>query len=241
MSRITLDLISQELAPLNWKVISNEYKNLSTEMEFECSEGHKVFTTWDKLRKHIECPICKKNTLKENKPIIIEKKKGTIRILALDQASHKTGFAILDNQKLIRYGTYESHGEDEIARFHDLKNWLISMIDGLKPDLIGVEGIQFQTNVNMGVTTFQTLARLQGIILETIYEYNIPYKVCPTNTWRGHIGVKGKSRSDKKRSMQLLVKDWFDITVSDDEADAIGIGKYCADTFKSQVELVSWE
>ena len=28
-------------------------------MEFECAEGHKVFSTWGKLRDHLECPICK--------------------------------------------------------------------------------------------------------------------------------------------------------------------------------------
>lgn len=239
MTRITIDTIAQELAPDNWKVLSTEYKNLSTEMEFQCAEGHKVFSTWDKIRKRRECPICKQNILKENKPIIIEKKKDTMRVLALDQASHKTGWAILDNKQLIKYGVFEAGAVDEIARFHEIKEWVISMIENWSPSLIAIEGIQYQQN--MGVTTFQTLARLQGILLDLCYELKIPYKLCPTNTWRAHCGVKGTSRADKKKSMQLLIKKWFDISIGDDEADAIGIGKYAAETTHSQIEIISWE
>lgn len=239
MARITIETIAQELAEEQWKILSTEYTNLSSELIFQCPEGHKVFTTWEKLRRKRECPICKQNTLKENKPIIIPKKKNCNRILGLDQASHKTGWAIFDGANLIKYGVFEAGAEDEIARFHEVKIWLISMIENWKPDIIAIEGIQYQQN--FGVTTFQTLARLQGILLDLCYEMNITYKICPTNTWRAHCGVKGQSRSDKKRSMQLLVKKWFDMSVTDDEADAIGLSKYTADLFQKQTEIVSWE
>lgn len=239
MSKITLDLIEQELAKDGWEVLSTEYKNLSTEMKFKCPEGHVVFSTWDKLRKKRDCPVCKQNVLKENKPVIIEKKKNVIRTLALDQASHKTGWAILDGTQLIKYGKFEANATDEIGRFHEVKVWLISMIENWKPDQIGIEGIQYQQN--MGITTFQTLARLQGILLDLCYEMGIQYKICPTNTWRAHCGVKGVQRNDRKRSMQLLVKKWFDVSVTDDEADAIGIGKYVAENTHSQIEIVNWE
>lgn len=239
MARITLEEIAQELAEENWKVLSTEYTNLSTEMCFECNEGHKVFTSWDKLRKKRECPVCKQNTLKDDRPIIIKKKKGQNRVLALDQASRKTGWAIFDGKSLVKYGVFETEKEDEVERFHDVKIWLMSMIENWKPDVVGIEGIQYQES--FGVTTFQTLARLQGILMELCYDAQISYKVCPTNTWRAHCGVKGKQRNDKKRSMQLLVKGWFDISVSDDESDAIGIGKYLADTYTKQTEIVNWE
>ena len=112
------------------------------------------------------------------------------------------------------------------------------MINNWNPEFIGLEGIQYQQN--MGVTTFETLARLQGILMNTLHELNIPYIICPTNTWRSYCKVKGRTRQDKKRSMQLLTKKWFDITVSDDEADAIGIGKYVAEIANKQ-KVVNWE
>lgn len=239
MARITIEGIAQELAKDNWKILSTEYTNLSTEMCFECNEGHKVFTSWDKLRKKRECPVCKQNILKENKPVLIEKKKGENRILALDQATHITGWSVFDGSQLVKYGIFQTNTEDEVARFEEVKVWLISMIENWKPDIVAIEGIQYQQN--FGVTTFQTLARLQGILMNLCYELKIPCKICATNTWRAHCGVKGKQRNDKKRSMQLLVKEWFDISVSDDESDAIGIGKYAADAYKKQNEIINWE
>ena len=239
MARITIESIAEELAKENWQVISTEYTNLSTEMQFKCPEGHMVFTTWEKLRKKLECPVCKQNVLKENKPVIVKKSSDVKRVLALDQASYLTGWSVFDGGQLIRYGTFKIEIEDETKRFHEIKMWLISMIENWKPDLIGIEGIQYQQN--FGVTTFQTLARLQGVLMELCCELSIPFKICPTNTWRSHCGVKGTQRADRKRSMQLLVKKWFDISVTDDEADAIGIGKYLSDTNKKQTELIQWE
>ena len=125
-----------------------------------------------------------------------------------------------------------------MERDSEIKNWLINMINNWNPEFIGLEGIQYQQN--MGVTTFETLARLQGILMNTLHELNIPYIICPTNTWRSYCKVKGRTRQDKKRSMQLLTKKWFDITVSDDEADAIGIGKYVAEIANKQ-KVVNWE
>ena len=93
----------------------------------------------------------------------------------------------------------------------------------------------------MGVTVFQTLARLQGIIMLTCHEQKIPFEVCPTNTWRHSCGVKGKTRIDKKRSMQLLVKQWYDINVSEDEADAIGIGRHLVTYIQKNTTVTNWE
>ena len=80
--KITLESIQQELDPLGWKVVSTEYKNLDTEMEFLCKEGHSVHSTWKKLRKNIECPLCKQNIY--NKEGVISSKKCGTRVLALD-------------------------------------------------------------------------------------------------------------------------------------------------------------
>jgi len=77
--------------------------------------------------------------------------------------------------------------------------------------------------------------------METCYDQHIAYQVCHTAVWRQHCGVKGTSRADKKMSMQMLVKKWFDISVRDDASDAIGIGKYVADTNLNQFKITNWE
>ena len=243
MAKIRLEDIREELAADGWLVISEEYTNLDTEMIFECSEGHRVFAPWKKLRTKRECPVCKKNTLMKV-DTILPKPKGAKRVLALDQASKVTGFAIFDNGKLVKYGSFSTQASDDIERFAIIKEWLVSMINNWHPDHIGIEGIQFQeegSGQKMGVTVFQTLARLQGILMLTCHEAKIPYTVCPTNTWRHACGVKGRSRTDKKRSMQLLAKQWYDVTISDDEADAIGIGYYLTNHIQRNTEVTNWE
>lgn len=239
MSKIKIEDIKEELKKDNWELVSEEYQNLESEMIFKCSEGHTVFAPWKKIRLKRDCPICKNNVFKEQDMKIIPKKKGAKRILALDQSTRITGWSIYDSGELIKYGTFITDLDDEIQRDRAIKNWLINMVNNWKPEYVGLEGIQYQQN--MGVTTFETLARLQGILMETLLELNIEYSICPTNTWRAHCQVKGKTRIDKKRSMQLLAKQWFDISVTDDEADAIGIGKYVAEVLNKKVQIYNWE
>lgn len=239
MSKIKIEDIREELKKDNWKLISDTYVNLESELIFECPEGHRVYSSWKKIRTQRFCPICQNNPLKNIDTKVIPKKKGIIRILALDQATRVTGWSIYDEKNLVKYGLFETSLDDEIARDHAIKEWLINMINAWQIDIVGIEGIQYQQN--MGVTTFEMLARLQGILMETLYELKIPYKICPTNTWRAHCKVKGRTRTDRKRSMQLLAKQWFDISVTDDEADAIGIGKYIADTSIKEIKIENWE
>lgn len=244
MSKISLEEIREILKQDNWKIITDKYTNLDTEMEFECDEGHKVYTTWKKIRNKRICPTCENNKLKAINKQIMTKSPKVKRILALDQASHITGYAIFDDNKLVTYGTFKTNQSDEIARCNSIKNWLISMINNWQLDMIGIEGVQLQDESSgnkMGVTVFQTLARLQGILMETCYAFKIPYEICPTNTWRHSCGVKGRSRADKKKSMQLLVKQWYDITVSDDEADAIGIGYHLTNILIKNTKIENWE
>lgn len=36
----------------------------------------------------------------------------------------------------------------------------------------------------MGVTTFEALARLQGILMITLYDLKIPFEIIHTSIWR---------------------------------------------------------
>jgi hypothetical protein len=58
-----------------------------------------------------------------------KKKKGEYRILALDQATHISGYAVFSNKELIDYGSFEAIGEYDIERSAQIKQWLISLID----------------------------------------------------------------------------------------------------------------
>ena len=158
MSKIKVEDIREELQKDGWKLISDEYKNLDSEMVFECEEGHKVYSSWKKIRNKRECPICKNNFFKEQDTKVIPKKNGVKRTLALDQSTRITGWSIYDGKELIKYGVFVTSFDDEIQRDYTIKNWLINMINNWHPDYVGLEGIQYQQN--MGVTTFETLGAL---------------------------------------------------------------------------------
>lgn len=242
MARISLEQINEELKEFGWKCTSTQYKNLDSELRFECEEGHEVYAPWKKIRSRRDCPICKQNTFKKIVESVKPKTKGIKRVLALDQATHTTGWSIFDGDKLVNYGTFNTEMTDETARINAIKNWMLSMINNWNPDCVAIEGIQFQeesSGQKMSVTVFQGLARLQGVLMETCYSIKLEFIICPTNTWRNHCGVKGRYRADKKRSMQQIAKNKYDISVSDDEADAIGIGIYAAKLNK--IEIVNWE
>lgn len=244
MAKIKLEDIQNEIGADGWKLVSTEYVNLDTEMTFECPEGHRVFMPWKKLRTKRECPTCKQTVVVEQDDKVLPKSKGVKRTLALDQASKVTGYAIFDDTKLIKYGTFTTSSDDDIERFTMIRAWLLSMIVSWKPDYIGLEGIQFQeegSGQKMGVTVFQTLARLQGILMITCHDNKVPFEICPTNTWRHSCGVKGKTRTDKKRSMQLLVQQWYGVKVSEDEADAIGIGHHLVGYIQKNTAVTNWE
>ncbi len=238
MARIAIAQIKEELSKDNWKLISTEYKNLDSELVFECDEGHRVYSTWKKIRTKRECPICKQNQFKEQEKPVRAKKKNEFRLLALDQATRITGWAIFSDSHLLRYGCFETSIEKEIERDLEVKNWLIQFIENWEIDFVALEGIQYEEKY--GVTTFATLARLQGILMGILEEKKIPYEICHTATWRNYCKVKGKTRTDKKKSMQLKVKEWYDVNVNNDCADAIGIGHYALTKVrKPKIEI--WE
>jgi Holliday junction resolvasome RuvABC endonuclease subunit len=243
VSKIKVEDIRKAAIENGWQLVSTEYKNLSTELTFICNEGHEINIPYKKVRDKWECPLCKANKYYNFSEEVKPKSKGVQRAIGLDQATHITGYSIFDNEELVYAGTFEATAEDEIARDVQIQNWLIQLIHNWKPDVVGLEGIQLQqfNDKMIGVTTYQTLARLQGILMATCYNLKVDYMICPPATWRNHSGVKGRSRADKKRSMQNKIKEWFDITVSDDVADAIGIGKYINETHKKKDEVFNWE
>ena len=233
----TIESVNQEVSNLGWKLITEEYKNLDTEMEFQCPEGHKVYTSLKRFRSKQECPLCKMNPYKDLKNGYRRKTKET-RVLALDQATNLTGYSIFDGQNLIKYGIYKTNASDEAARIAEVKNWVDNMISNWKPDRIQLEDIQLQikgkeedSDKVMGVTTYKVLAHLQGVLINLCFERNIPCEVVHVSTWREYCKIKGKTRTDKKRNAQLQVKEWYDITVSNFEYNFIVDKAYTEENF----------
>lgn len=154
-------------------------------------------------------------------------------IIALDQSTQLTGYAIFQDKDLIAHGVFSPSGDYE-HRIVKLRQWLLDKLEPLKPNVeVYFEDIQLQDlgGGSIGITTFKKLAHVQGALIVTCIEEDIPYTIVPAATWRKTCGVKGRVRSEYKPAAQAHVLEKYGIQATEDEADAICIGEYGVKNF----------
>lgn len=245
MAKFSIEKLKEEYQKEGWLLRAEKYENLSTMMECVCPNGHTCHMTYDKWRKYKTCPTCAENNLKNTKYFEVTPKPAKVkRTLVFDQATNTSGWAVFDGESLIKYGSFTTKPLQEVDKINEMKYWFRDMVTSWRADRVVIEDIQLQNfeegNLNtIGVTTFKTLAHLQGVLIDVAYELKLPIKIAHTGVWRKYNGVKGKSRADKKKSAQLIVKDIYNREVTQDEADAICIGRYGLTLFK-EITFSDW-
>lgn len=146
--------------------------------------------------------------------------------LALDQALNTSGWAIFNNSNLEKFSTFSTKSSDPIEKR------LAQIWDELKKihlsyhfEFIFFEDIQHQANLE----TYKKLAFCQAAVLLWCQFHNIDYIILSPSHWRSVLKEHykqsfGKTRPEQKKAAQQLVKQQYDISVTQDEADAICIG-----------------
>ena len=241
---INIYSVANHLQEKGWQLISDSYKNLNTELEMKCPDGHTQYITYGQWRKNPVCAICLAGDpykVKKNK--VPTKKADTYRILALDAATKVTGYAIYDNNDLVNYGVYKADESLEATdRINEIKHWLEAALENWKPDFVGIENIQLQTfgvNGKFQVEMYRILANLQGVLVDTLFENQIQHELVYSSEWRKYCGVgDGKGRENKKRQAQEKVESWYHQKCTQDEADAICLGKYLC--YKNNNKKIIW-
>ncbi len=242
---INIYSVANHLESEGWTLISDSYKNLNTELEMKCPAGHTQFISYGDWRKHPVCEKCLAGDpyrIKMNK--VPPKGIDTYRILALDAATKVTGYAIYDNDNLVFYGTFKVDETLETTeRINIVKKWLEDVIKNYQPNFIGIENVQLQSfggKGNFQVELYRVLANLQGVLVDTIFENKIDYALAYATEWRRYCGVgEGKGRENKKKQAQEKVALWYNKNCTQDEADAICLGKYFCNWLK-QKRISDW-
>ncbi len=155
-----------------------------------------------------------------------EKEKHKIRILALDNATHITGYAIFEDGKYIGGGIKKAKSSaSTLERIIEIKEWMLYMIKEWNIDYIGLEDVFFHPKAN--AQTLIILSKLLGVLETVAYETlnTLPF-VIPAVTWKSHSNVKGRTRVEQKRNAQKIVKIQYGIDASQDLSDAILLGRY---------------
>lgn len=147
-----------------------------------------------------------------------------VRVLAIDQSSVKTGYAIFENSDLTAYSIIDLTYEKDLSkRFHLMCTKLHELITNLEVEFIVFEDVNMQTNVS----TLATLARIQGAIIQSILFSRNPYKIYKPSSWRKILGFnqgRGIARKELKQQALDYVKTKYNIETKEDIAEAICIG-----------------
>lgn len=156
-------------------------------------------------------------------------------ILALDQASRTSGYAIFQEDNLIASGTFTYDDDDFSLRLVKIRNKVISLIEQYNINQILLEDIQLQGQTN-NVETYRKLAEVRGVLSELACEMKIPHEIIHSQTWKSTLGIKGRDRATQKRNAQVYVAQTYNKKVSQDCADAICIG-----TAYLKKEVCAWD
>lgn len=146
-----------------------------------------------------------------------------MKLLALDQSSRTTGWAIFDNEELVDSGTFTLKSDDIGERLVDYKKHVEKLICDNDIEEVAFEDIQMQNQIN-NVQTFKVLAEIFGVTQEYLVEQGHSYHVVSSNTWKSQLNIKGKQRAEQKKNAQAYVLEHYNKKVSQDESDAICIG-----------------
>lgn len=160
-----------------------------------------------------------------------------MRLLALDQASRTTGWAVFENGRLSIYGKFTADQSDFGDRLHFIRKTVRDMIDVYDIDEVVFEDIQLQGNVTNNVQTFKSLAEVFGVLYELFSELKIPRTAVLSTVWKSTLGIKGKDRPAQKKAAQAWVKQTYNVEPTQDECDAICIGAHYT---KNKVETFDW-
>lgn len=150
-----------------------------------------------------------------------------IRLLSIDQASQKSGWAMYIDGKYVEAGLIHINSgkkkEDPETVFKKMCLYLRDIIIKKNPDYVVFEGISLQTNPAVVLL----LGRVQGAIVMTCLDRKIPYEIIPASTWRKILCFnqgRGIARNQLKDQAIEYIKTNFGIQAMEDIAEAMCMG-----------------
>ena len=150
-----------------------------------------------------------------------------MRILALDQASRVSGWAIFEDDNLEQYGKIDVSKYFELGeRLHQIRQEVEHLIDDEHIDAVVLEDIYMDGQRVNNVQTFKALAEVFGVLYELCIDMEKPVEAVLAGTWKSTLGIKGKTRPEQKRNAQEWVVQNYGVRPTQDECDAICIGAH---------------
>ena len=151
-----------------------------------------------------------------------------MKILSLDQALQTTGWAIFEDEKLIKWGTFSTNPSYPIEeRLFTIWNQLTALDREYNIGYVCFEDTQKQVNLD----TYKRLCYVQSIIMLWCRERGgISYSILSPSHWRKILKDKykinwGHKREEQKQAALEWVRQEYNGNFTSDSADAICIGR----------------
>ena len=162
-----------------------------------------------------------------------------MKILTIDASTHSTGWSIGQNTNLQQHGYITASSKEVKKRIIKMRDQLSKIIKNNKIDKI----IMQEVRPDFGHHTTKVLIWLQAVIVIAAYEIDssIDFEFINPSQWRAALKIKqgrGIKRDQVKNSDIQYVKNKYNITVNDDQADAICIFDAYWEKFDNEI---NWE
>ena len=143
-----------------------------------------------------------------------------MKLIAFDQSTTRSGYCIMEmgSGDIIESGVIIPKKNDEtIDRIIYTIKRCLNLVRTNEVAFVFIEGVQVQRNPRV----YEILAKLAGALEVMLYESGYLVNVVKASEWRKRVGIKGRKRADVKKEAIELVKELYDLEVSEDEAEAI--------------------
>lgn len=147
-------------------------------------------------------------------------------LLAIDQASVTSGYAVFKDGELVDYGKFTFNDDVIAERLVKIRAKVLELIKEHDINEVAFEDIQMQGNVANNVQTFKILSEVFGVVSETLQEIKMKYTVVMAGTWKSTLGIKGRTRPEQKKNAQEYVLNTYGVKAIQDVCDAICIGSH---------------
>lgn len=153
----------------------------------------------------------------------------SIKVIGIDQSSKISGYSIITNGKLKKFGTIIADSKEPYDRMAQIYTDFTALFKKEKPDYVAIEAVQMQGG---NAHAFMLLSNVQGLLFSILYSLEIPFVVVEASKWRAHAGIstgRGVKRQQLKEQAMKLVADKYHVEASEDESESIHIAYWLSD------------
>jgi Holliday junction resolvasome RuvABC endonuclease subunit len=167
--------------------------------------------------KHKKQSDYKKLNTKTSKTEIYIDSFSTTRLLAIDQSTTSTGYAIYYDNQLQETGVFQPKSTNTIERISWIRKEVLQLVRKHGITIVVFEDIFLQKNIKV----FKVLAFLLGVLQVTCYEQGLEFVSIPAPEWKSGVGILKGTRERQKYLSKVITG-----IEQEDIADAVLIGYY---------------